>query len=293
MDRSREDKELLKSIEDMLAGREASLPDDASDDCRTAVDFARKLVECRTEPSPAFAANLKQRLLAKQAALEAGTAREERKASFWDFLGNLVPRGAVWQAAAATLLLVVMAAGILWQTGVFSPTPAAAPGKEAAQSPQVGILSNQTPVPAAAPPQTTQAAASKMMGVARSAQAVTVTPDKPAYSAGEEVRLAVNFTNSGAQPVTYSNFPPSIQVVNAANGVVVRTFPAGENALQLLPSENKDQSITWDQTDEKGAQVEPGQYQVVVQGVVGAGADEVVADSNTSASIIIQPAPGK
>ncbi len=289
MDRSREDKELLKNIEDLLAGREATLPGDASDDCRTAVDFARKLVEHRVEPSPAFAANLRQRLLTKQAALEAGTVREERKAGFWDFLGNIVPRCAVWQAAAATLLLMVMAAGVLWQTGVFSPASAPAPLKESSQSPQVGIMSNEPPV-AAAPPQTQSS--SKMLGIARVAQAVTVTPDKPAYTAGEEVRLTVNFTNSGAEPVTYSNFPPPVQVVNNENGAVVRSFPAGETALQLTPSEVKDHTITWDQKDESGAQVAPGQYQVVVQGGVE-GNVSVATDSSASASVIIQPAPGK
>ncbi len=292
MDRSQEDKELLKDIEDLLAGREVSLPSDASDDCRTAVDFARRLVECRTEPSPAFAANLKQRLLARQSMLEAGTVHGDRKAGFWDFLGNLAPRGAVWQAAAATLLLVVMAAGILWQTGIFSPAAAPAPVKDSSQNPQVGIMSNQPAAPAAAPPQTTQAA-SKMLGIARASQAIAVTPDKPTYNTGEEVRLTLSFTNSNPQPMNYSNFPPSIQVVNAANGVVVRSFPAGEKALQLLPSEAKDQPVTWDQKDENGSQVAPGQYQVVVQGGAGSGAGGTAMNSNASTSIVIQPSPGK
>ena len=62
---------------------------------------------------------------------EAEAARkEERGISFWEFLGNLVPRSPVWRTVTATLVVVLVTVSVLWRTGMFSQAPLSTVGRE-------------------------------------------------------------------------------------------------------------------------------------------------------------------
>ena len=92
-----EDREFSENVDRLLEGEEVEVAEDATEDYRTAIQFAQKLREHVEEPSPAFKDGLRSRLLTGMAEAE---RRREDKASFWETLGNMVPRSPVWRSAA-------------------------------------------------------------------------------------------------------------------------------------------------------------------------------------------------
>ena len=58
-----EEQEFLENIERFLNGEEITPDEDSSEDVRSTMEFAKKLSELRTEPSPEFHQSLKSRLL--------------------------------------------------------------------------------------------------------------------------------------------------------------------------------------------------------------------------------------
>jgi len=122
------EKQFIEHLDRLLAGEEVSLGDDASDELRSALELARKMLAYREEPSADFTANLKDRLL-RQLAQEEATAqakREERRA----WTAKLFPQSAVWRAAtSAALVLLLVVIGAVWYTGRYggAPTPPSTP----------------------------------------------------------------------------------------------------------------------------------------------------------------------
>ncbi len=81
-----EEKEFAKNLDRLLTGEEVTGGEDVSQDYRTAINFAQKLIELRDEPSSRFKDQLKQRLLLQLTRQEVEAARQKEKAfSFWEF----------------------------------------------------------------------------------------------------------------------------------------------------------------------------------------------------------------
>ncbi|MBI4286381.1 MAG: hypothetical protein HY670_10875 [Chloroflexi bacterium] len=108
-------REFSENIDRMLAGKEVEISDAAGDDYRTALDFTRRLIEMRAAPRPAFRTQLKERLLARVRQAEA------RQGAFWGTLHNIV-YSPVWRAVTATVVVVLVAVGVMWGQGVFTPS---------------------------------------------------------------------------------------------------------------------------------------------------------------------------
>lgn len=118
-----EEREFIENIERLLAGEEVTVSEDMSEDYRTAFDFARKLTESRSDPSPVFQQQLKDRLLLQLTRRDVEARQKVKISSIWEFLANLVPRSPAWRTAAATLVVVLVTVGVLWRTGMFTQAP--------------------------------------------------------------------------------------------------------------------------------------------------------------------------
>lgn len=120
---SNEEKRFSEDVERLLAGQEAEGGKDADKDYQTAINFAKKLTESRAHPSPAFKAQLKERLLLRLTQQEAEARQKTRGNWLWEGLRNLIPQSAVWRTATVTVVLMLMVVGSLWGTEVFTPSP--------------------------------------------------------------------------------------------------------------------------------------------------------------------------
>ncbi len=127
---SNEEKQFSEDVDRLLAGQEVEGGKDAGEDYRAAINFAKRLTEFHADPSPHFKARLKERLLLELAKQEAAARQKAKGNRFWEGLKNLLPREAVWRNATATAVLMLVAVGVLWGTGVFSPS--ATPERELA-----------------------------------------------------------------------------------------------------------------------------------------------------------------
>jgi hypothetical protein len=119
---SNEEKQFSEDVDRLLAGQEVEGGKDAGEDYRAAINFAKKLTGFHADPSPHFKAKLKERLLLELAKQEADARQKAKGNRFWEGLKNLLPREAVWRNATATAVLMLVAVGVLWGTGVFTPS---------------------------------------------------------------------------------------------------------------------------------------------------------------------------
>ena len=138
------DKEFSQAIDKMLAGEKAELHPDMPDDYREAIDFARKLIELKFAPRQSFEAELKDSLLSKLSEPEQERPKRNR---FWEGLRHLIPQRPVWRALAASFLVVIVAGGIIWGTGVFTQ-PMTPPAKTLLPPPQQPVMLEITSVKA-------------------------------------------------------------------------------------------------------------------------------------------------
>jgi hypothetical protein len=120
------DKKFTEYIDKLLAGEEVSTGEEISDDLRASIEFARIMLSNRDEPSDAFRAQLRERLLRKlyQQEAEAARARERRDPLEW--LRNILPPHSAWRAVTSAALVVLVAViGVIWySTGRVSlPAP--------------------------------------------------------------------------------------------------------------------------------------------------------------------------
>ncbi|MFC1845790.1 hypothetical protein ACFLYM_00045 [Chloroflexota bacterium] len=115
-DSSNNEKKFTEYIDKLLAGEEVSPGDDISDEMRSALDFARVMLSNRDEPSPAFRAQLRERLLQKlyEQEAEASRAAEEKKNPL-DWIRNLLPPRPAWRLVTSAALVVLVAViGVIW-----------------------------------------------------------------------------------------------------------------------------------------------------------------------------------
>ncbi len=259
-----EERDFTLNIDRLLAGEEVESTEDASDDHRTALNFARKLTESRVDPSPVFKAHLKEQLLLKLAQEEAKAAQQrERAFSFWEFLKNLVPQSPTWRTATVTIVMVLIAVSVLWRTGMFTRTPLVEVVEDLAVE-EAPAIERTVPVPApempAAPPGMLMEEALSLLPLE-----LTILQSQPAvYSSGETIELDLIFRNIGSEPITISSFPPAIHIIHSDSLTPVRSFTEGEESLELAPSEAVNYTLVWSQENNSGEQVILGWYSVHV-----------------------------
>jgi hypothetical protein len=88
---------------------------------------------------------------------------------------------------------------------------------------------------------------------------------KTVYTAGEEIDIQFSFKNIADETFTFP-FPPEIRIGDL--GIeVVRTFDVGQGTMTLAPGQSQDYDLTWDQKDNTGMQVPPGDYQIIIPNV--------------------------
>jgi hypothetical protein len=229
------DKEFSEAIDRMLAGEEIEPYADMPDDYREAIDFARKLIELKGVPRPSFKAQLKDSLLGKLSEMEQEKAGWKR---FWEKLRHLVPQRPLWRAVTASLLVIVVAGGVIWGTGILTaPPPAPSPSR---------LCLDVEAVPT---------------------KTAYATWAKNAYLPGEEAEIEFKFKNVSSERITVTPFPPRIQVMRPRPHEVVRFFSAGSAELNLLPGETVRYTLVWNQQDDNGQQVTPGWYYVDIEGI--------------------------
>lgn len=263
-----QEREFAENIERLLAGEEIKLGEDVSEDYRTAINFARKLIELRHEPSLQFKEQLKERLLSELVKQEVEAARRERRRNWlWDALKSLVPQSSVWRTAIVTLLVAVVTAGVLWRAGIFTqPQVFVSPEAERAvleaerpeadvQAAKKGVVLEETAAPAAA-----------AEALSQSLLELTVVPSEEAIVSpfGETVTVELTFKNTHSESVTITPFPPAIYITGEGAVRPVHLLPEGTKSLELPPLETETYTLIWDQRDSNGEQVNPGWYTVFV-----------------------------
>jgi hypothetical protein len=99
------------------------------------------------------------------------------------------------------------------------------------------------------------------------------------YQYGQTIEIKLSFTNKASETCMMSPFPPQINIELASTQLIVRSFSAGTQELQLRPSESSESGeyvLVWDQKDNSGQQVPAGWYAVEVT-VVSQKAEETYA----------------
>jgi hypothetical protein len=118
------EKLFLEYLDRLLAGEEISLGDEVSDDLRSALEHARKMLAFREEPSAAFRADLRDRLLRQIAQKQAATYPSAEREGFWERMANLFPQRAIMIAVTSTALVVLLAfIGVVWYSSRFAGAP--------------------------------------------------------------------------------------------------------------------------------------------------------------------------
>jgi hypothetical protein len=143
-EKSNFDKEFSGAIDKMLAGEKIEPYTDMPDDYREAIDFAQKLISLKDAPRPSFKVELKDSLLSKLSEMEQEKAGWKR---FQERLRHLVPQRPLWRAVAASLLVIVVAGGVIWGTGIFTH-PMTPPSKTPLPPPQQPVMLEITSVKA-------------------------------------------------------------------------------------------------------------------------------------------------
>jgi hypothetical protein len=145
-------KEFSEYLDRILAGEDVVIGAEASEELRTALDFARRLKGLCGEPSPAFKEELKRDLLRKLAEQDAAATRKSTR-PFWRFTW-----GRVVTAATAVAILIIAIA--IWQySGIFqagSPSPATSTATAPASTTMATVATTTAaptalPAPTAAP----------------------------------------------------------------------------------------------------------------------------------------------
>ncbi len=174
-------------------------------------------------------------------------ARLEKKDSWLSGLHRLLT-GKTWQVATVTAAVVVIAAiAVIWQFGGVGQAPPEVPMPVPAPAP--------TPVPAPIPVPTPTHAPGPMRFIEADASI-----DKDSYLPGEDIVIDFSFNNVMDEPFQLDPFPPLIEIMRPRPSEPVRSFSAGAGSKSLEPGEVVNYTLTWDQRDDQGQQVDYGYY---------------------------------
>jgi hypothetical protein len=291
-----EEQEFLRNIDRFLNGEEITFDEDASEDARLTMEFAQKLTELRDDPSPEFQERLKLRLLRKLTEQE--TAARERAKSGWlsGFLERLIPQSPVWRTAVVTVAIVVVAAGVMWRTGIFSMTSAPEGDVETAGEngrgleemasedeqkvwSQNGIVvteeEEEEETLVTMPPLGIEDGENFFsdelemeVEISSSDIIATLIGTQLGAQYGSEITWTLTVKNTSTEHVAVGPFPPEIAIVESTGLSPVRTLPAVDISYELAPSETLICVVSWDQLDNDGAQVPAGTYQFNIESIV-------------------------
>ena len=103
-----DERQFSEKIDRLLAGEEVETGEDMNEDYRTAINFARKLVESRIDPPPEFKDKLKQRLLLEIPRQEVEAPQKEKVNWLREGLVRLVPQSPVWRTAGAMMVVMLL-----------------------------------------------------------------------------------------------------------------------------------------------------------------------------------------
>jgi hypothetical protein len=275
MDRERdEERRFLESLDGLLTGEGVPDADDASEDYASTMEFAQKLADLSEGPSPEFQQQLKARLLMKLTERDVAERQKAAAGGFWGFLDRLMPRSPVWRTAAVSIAVVLVTVTVAWQTGVFSPgatsdTPAtvrddavaelAAP-KAPPPSPLVGAVEEGK----GASPATGAATPTFDLEITSNAAVGTVSGSRVQFPLGALVQLELVLHNSSSAPATAGPLPPSVTISQSASMRPVRSLQPTGAMSDIPPGETLQLEFSWNQLDDGGNQVIPGQYTIVL-----------------------------
>jgi hypothetical protein len=118
-------KRFLEYLDRLLAGEDITPGDDVSDDMRSALEHARKMLEFREEPSDAFRRELRNKLMQQVAEKQAPRPAAEPE-SAWERMGSMFTAlPALIAVAGSAVLVVLIFVGIVWFSGRQSGAPTA------------------------------------------------------------------------------------------------------------------------------------------------------------------------
>jgi hypothetical protein len=160
------------------------------------------------------------------------------------------------------MVVMLLAVGVLWRTGVFTPMLTGPAGETVVES--EGTVPAPSPeIPADAPRlgETIESAAQILLEVAVVPPRMVVSP------LGEKTEIELRFQNISPDSLTIAPFPPAIQVVRSGTGELVRSLPEGDVRLELAPSGGLNYALVWDQKDNHGEPVTPGWYSLTADNV--------------------------
>ncbi len=124
-DKSNE-KLFLEYLDRLLAGEPITPGDELSDEARSALEQARKMLALREEPSPAFRADLRNRLLRQIAEKQAAHYPAADREGFWERVANILPPRQVLVAVTSTIAVLLLAfVGVVWFAGRNAGAPMA------------------------------------------------------------------------------------------------------------------------------------------------------------------------
>jgi hypothetical protein len=128
------EKQFLEYLDRLLAGEEISLGDEVSDDLRSVLEHARKMLAFREEPSAAFRADLRDKLLRQIAEKQTATYPATGREGFRERMANLFPPRPVLVAVTSTVLVVLLLfIGVVWYSGRYGGAPEQAAAPSAAE----------------------------------------------------------------------------------------------------------------------------------------------------------------
>ncbi len=262
MDREAMGKEFLDNLERILVGEEVEFSPAMTEDCRSALGFARQMIRLRVAPAPLFQSRLREKLLRKLDETHQATPAEEG-GSFWERLAETWRRP-VWRTVTVTLLVALITVGVMGRMGAFSRF---APPEEA-PAPLIEIPPPQAPEPTPSPepaPAPAPIPAPTPLPIKPPPLEITATAEKEAYLPGEAVTIEFTFENTTDEPYEIAPYPPGIEVLDTGpQEEAVRSFPAGNLLERLEAGETVSYELTWDQLDNRGEQVDYGYYQLLL-----------------------------
>lgn len=120
------EKLFLEYLDRLLAGEPITPGDDVSAEVRSALEQARKMLALREEPSPAFRADLRNRLLRQIAEKQAVAYPTAGREGFWERVANILPPRPVLVAVTSTVAVLLLAfVGVVWFAGRNAGAPMA------------------------------------------------------------------------------------------------------------------------------------------------------------------------
>ncbi|MFO8143479.1 MAG: hypothetical protein R6T78_02250 [Dehalococcoidales bacterium] len=116
MDKKDMERDFLNNLESVLQGKE--IEPGLNEDSRSALDFARRMLSLRVNPSPLFRDTLRNRLLQKIEKKER-EAEHEMEGSFWERLWENWKQP-VWRTVTVGLVSALVIVVIMSYSGVFT-----------------------------------------------------------------------------------------------------------------------------------------------------------------------------